>query len=107
MAASDVFVLPSLSEGFPVTVVEAMASGLPIVATTIRGLPEIIKDGKKNGFLVEPKNPEQIAEKVLLVLENDKLRERISEKNKEKAKGYSWEAVIEKLERVYEYCLQK
>jgi len=47
MAASDVFVLPSLSEGFPVTVVEAMASGLPIVATTIRGLPEIIKDGKK------------------------------------------------------------
>jgi len=45
-----------------------------------------------------------------LVLENDKLRERISEKNKEKAKGYSWyswEAVIEKLERVYEYCLQK
>jgi len=106
MAASDVFVLPSLSEGFPVTVVEAMASGLPIVATTIRGLPEIIKDGK-NGFLVEPKNPEQIAEKVLLLLENDELRERISEKNKEKAKGYSWEAVIEKLERVYEHCLQK
>ena len=83
-----------------------MASGLPIVATTIRGLPEIIKDGK-NGFLVEPKNPEQIAEKVLLLLEKDVLRERISEKNKEKAKGYSWEAVIEKLERVYEHCLQK
>ena len=51
--ASDVFVLPSLSEWFPVTVVEAMASGLPIVATDVRGLPEIIKSAE-NGFLVEP-----------------------------------------------------
>jgi len=106
MTASDVFILPSLSEGFPVTVVEAMASGLPIIATDVRGLPEIIKDGE-NGFLVEPKNLEQIVDKVLLLLEDDELREGISRNNKGKAKEYSWEAVIEKLERVYERCLQK
>lgn len=106
MAASDVFVLPSLSEGFPVTVVEAMASGLPIVATNIRGLPEIIKNGE-NGFLVKPESPIEIAEKVLLLLEDDELRERISRNNKGKAKEYSWEAIIGKLERVYECCLQK
>ena len=100
MAASDVFVLPSLSEGFPVTVLEAMASGVPIIATNVGGLPEIIKDGE-NGFLVEPKNPEKIAEKVLLILEDDGLRERISRNNKEKVKGYSWESVIERLEKVY------
>lgn len=81
-----------------------MASGLPIVATTIRGLPEIIKDGK-NGFLVEPKNPEQIAEKVLLLLEDDVLRERISKNNREEIKKYSWESVAEKLEKVYLGCL--
>ena len=106
MAASDVFVLPSLSESFGIVNLEAMASGLPIVATNVRGLPEIIKNGE-NGFLVEPKNPEQIADKVSLLLEDDELRERMSRKNREKAKRYSWEAVIEKLESVYESCLQK
>lgn len=100
MAASDIFILPSLSEGFPVTVLEAMASGLPIIVTRVRGLQEIIKDGE-NGFLVEPKNPEQIAEKVLMLLEDDELRERISKNNKEQAEGYSWESVVARLEKVY------
>lgn len=103
MVASDVFVLPSLSEGFPVTVVEAMASGLPIVATNVRGLPEIIKSGEK-GFLVESKNANEIAEKVLLLLEDDVLRERISKNNREEVKKYSWENVVEKLEGVYLGC---
>lgn len=100
MVASDVFVLPSLSEGFPLTVVEAMASGLPIVATKVRGLPEIIKDGE-NGFLVEPRNSEEIAKKVLLVLENDELREKISKRNKEEGNKYEWESIVEKLEEIY------
>jgi len=100
MIASDVFVLPSFSEGFPVVILEAMASGLPIVATKVGGLPEIVKDGE-NGFLVEPKNPEEIAEKVLLILKGDKLRERISENNKKKVKEYSWERVSEQIEEVY------
>ena len=105
-AASDLFVLPSLSEGFPVTVLEAMASGLPIVTTNVKGLPEIVKEGE-NGFLVEPRNPEQIAEKVLLLLGNDELRERISENNREKAKRYSWANVVERLEQVYLEVLNK
>lgn len=100
MAAADVFVLPSLSEGFPIVSLEAMASGLPIVTTKVRGLPEIVKDGE-NGFLVEPKNPEQIAEKVLLLLEDEELRKRISENNRARAKEYSWESVIDRLEEVY------
>ena len=63
-------------------------------------MPEIIKDGE-NGFLVEPKNPEQIAGRVLLLLENDELGVRISKKNKEEVIKYSWESVVEKLEKVY------
>lgn len=100
MAASDVFALPSLSEGFPIVSLEAMASGLPIVATKVGGLPEIIKDGE-NGFLVEPRNPGQIAERALLLLNNDKLRQRISGNNKEKVKEFSWENVVCRLEGLY------
>jgi glycosyltransferase involved in cell wall biosynthesis len=75
MAAADVLVLPSLSEGFPVVLPEAMACGLPIVATKVGGIPEIVTDGE-NGLLVEPRNPEQIAEAVLIILEHDELAQR-------------------------------
>jgi len=104
MTASDVFVLPSLSESFGIVNLEAMACGLPIVATMVGGIPEVVKDGE-NGFLVEPKNPEQIAEKVLMLLKNEKLRKEISINNKEKAKKYSWENVVQKLEKIYSEVL--
>jgi len=100
MVASDVFVLPSLSEGFPIVILEAMASGLPIVATKVTGLPEIVKDGE-NGLLVEPRNPQQIAEKVLLLFEDNELREKISRNNKKEAKKYSWETIVQSLEDIY------
>jgi len=100
MASSDVFVLPSLSEGFPIVILEAMASGLPIVATKVRGLPEIFKDGQ-NGFLVETRNPEKIAEKILLILNDENLSKRISKNNLEEVKKYDWKIVIDKLENVY------
>jgi glycosyltransferase involved in cell wall biosynthesis len=106
MASADVFVLPSLSEGFGIVALEAMAMGLPIVATKVGGLLEIIKDGE-NGFLVEPRNPVEIAEKCALLLTNDDLRTSISRNNREKAKDYSWEKVIERLENVYLHALWK
>lgn len=100
MIASDIFALPSLTEGFPMVVLEAMGSGLPVVATNIKGMSEIIIDGI-NGFLVEPENPEQIANRILLLISDDELRQRVRKNNKEKAKQYSWDIVIEKLEEVY------
>jgi len=112
MAAADMFILPSLSEGFPVTFLEAMASGLPIIATKVRGMPEIIIEGE-NGFLVPPQDPGKLAEKILLLLNNSELRERMAQNNREKARRYSWEDVTKKLEEVYikalgvEKCNQK
>lgn len=106
MGLADVFVLPSLSEGFPVVILEAMAMGLPIIASRVRGLPEIIKEGE-NGFLVEPRNPRDIAEKINILLTNDDLRANMFRNNKEKAKEYSWENIIKKLERVYTYVVTR
>lgn len=81
-------------------ILEAMASGLPIVATKTRGLPEIVKDGE-NGFLVEPKKPEEIAEKVILLLGDDELREKMSQNNRRHVQQYSWEHAVKQLEVVY------
>ena len=73
---------------------------LPIVTTNVRGLPEIVKDGE-NGFTVDPQNSQQLAEKISLLLDDKELRQKISRNNRRKARQYSWETVVEKLEKVY------
>ena len=100
MVASDIFVLPSITEGLPNVILEAMGSGLPIVATNVKGMSEIITEGV-NGFLVDHKNSAQIANQVILLTNDEQLRQQIGNNNREKAKEYSWDVVIEKLERVY------
>lgn len=73
LPAFDVFVLPSVKEGFPWVLIEAMAAKLPVIATSVGAVPEIIDD-RKNGLLVKPKNPAGLADKIKEVLENDRLR---------------------------------
>lgn len=104
MANADIFVLPSLSESFGIVNLEAMACGLPIVATRVGGLPEIIEDGV-NGFLVEPRNSGQLAKKIILLLNDDKLRMKIKKTNKEKAEQYDWSNIIIQLEGIYSSVL--
>ena len=106
LASTAIFVLPSLSEGFSNGILEAMAVGLPVIATKVAGLPEIVRNGE-SGFLVEPCNSLEIAEKCALLLTNDNLRTNISKNNREVVKNYSWEKVVEKLEKVYLYVLYK
>ena len=76
LGAFDIFVLPSVKEGFPWTVIEAMAAKLPVVATKVGAIPEIIEDGK-NGFVVGPGHPEQIAAKIQDLLTNKHLRQEL------------------------------
>ncbi|MEK7076381.1 MAG: glycosyltransferase family 4 protein [Patescibacteria group bacterium] len=73
LPAFDVFVLPSVKEGFPWALIEAMSAKLPVVATDVGAVPEIIDD-HKNGLLVKPKDPVELANKIKEVLENDYLR---------------------------------
>jgi glycosyltransferase involved in cell wall biosynthesis len=67
LAASDSFVLPSLWEGLPVALVEAMASGLPVIATTVSGTNEVVVDGE-SGFLVPPGDPSRLADAMCRLL---------------------------------------
>ncbi len=60
----------------------------------------MVTDGE-NGFLVEPKNPEEIADRIMKLLEDDALREIISHNNKEKSKQFSWSPVVDMIESVY------
>ena len=69
LSASDMLILPSLSEGLPFVIPEAMAAGLPIVSTRVGGIPEAIVDGQ-TGYLVDPKSSMEIAEAVIKMLDN-------------------------------------
>jgi glycosyltransferase involved in cell wall biosynthesis len=105
MNQAEVFVLSSLSEGFPVTILEAMACGLPVVATRVGGVPDIIEDGT-NGYLVDAMNQEQIAEALLKLLQNDQLRKEISNNNRKEAERYRWNTVAATLEGIYQKSLE-
>jgi len=76
LAASDIFVLPTLTEALPTVLAEAMASRLPIVASAVGGVPEMITNGQ-NGFLVAPSASERLAEACLALLSNTEHRQAI------------------------------
>ena len=105
MSHADVFVLPSLSESFGIVNLEAMARGLPIVATRVGGLPDVIEDGV-NGYLVKAKEPSEIAEALLKLLLDEQLWETISKTNKQKINEYSWERVALALEKIYQGSIE-
>lgn len=77
LKAFDIFVLPSLKEGLPYVIMEAMTAGLPLVATNIGGIPDLIQHGK-NGLLVSPKDPSGIARAITDISKDEKLRSNFS-----------------------------
>jgi len=103
---ADVFVAPSLIEssgtfdGIPVVLFEAMSAKLPIVSTYVSGIPEAVKDGE-NGFLVEEKDAEALAEAISILLNDRKLRERLGEAGFRKArKMFDLQKNVERLKQV-------
>lgn len=87
MQILDVFVLSSLSEGISLTIVEAMACAIPVVATAVGGTPEVIIEGQ-NGYLVPPQDPELLSNRLALLIENPALRKQFGTFGRIRAEDY-------------------
>jgi glycosyltransferase involved in cell wall biosynthesis len=106
-ALADVFVLPSTSEGHSVALLEAMASGLPIVTSDIEGNKESVEDGV-NGLLFKNANREELAEKLAVVLTDQKLKQSMSAKSSEMyLKKFSTKIQIDNYLKIYSSLLKK
>ncbi|MBB6638158.1 glycosyltransferase family 4 protein [Cohnella thailandensis] len=90
--AADLFVFPSLQEGLPVALMEAMASGLPVIASKIRGNIDLIKD-KDGGYLVNPSDSGSYANGIKQIINNPEELESFGERNKEYIKEYGLDKV--------------
>jgi len=97
----DVFVMPSLLEGQPISLLEAMASGTPVLASAINGVKETVTHNV-DAWLVSPGSPEDLAEALLRLLLNKDLRQKIALNAKRKvAKKFSLENFVSKHVKVY------
>ena len=102
LRCSDVVVLCSETESAPLTLLEGLSCGLPVVATRVGGIPEIVEDGV-NGFLVQPKCPEAIAEKILELNADRGLRMRLGEAARETVlERYTAEKAVNQYLKIYD-----
>jgi glycosyltransferase involved in cell wall biosynthesis len=98
--ASDVFVLPSIEETFGIVLLEASASGLPMVVSDLPTFKWIIKDGY-NGLVVEKGNQSDLARALIRLFSDDQLRTTLGRNARGQIEGYSWQAIAEETERLY------
>lgn len=104
MKSVDLFVLPSHAEGTPRVITEAMAAGLPIIATNVGGIPEQVED-RKNGLLIEPKRPDQLANAILGLMDDRELRLQMGREGYKKAQRFSRDKMLKDVDALYERLL--
>lgn len=101
LAAADLLVAPSVGgESFGVVLLEAMAAGLPVVASAIPGYDEVVEHGV-DGLLVPPRRPQALAAAIERVLSDRRLAEDLGRAGRRRASRYGWDEVAERLEAIY------
>jgi glycosyltransferase involved in cell wall biosynthesis len=106
-AAFDVFVLPSGNEGTPVTAIEALASGCPVVATRVGGVPDVVEDGV-DGFLVEPAAVQELAARLAELARDPELRTRMGLAGRERMESrYAVDRLVDDVDRLYRELLAR
>jgi glycosyltransferase involved in cell wall biosynthesis len=103
-AAHDVFLFPSLMEGLPLVLLEAMATGMPVITTETCGMPDVVEN-EYNGLLIPPANAVSIEEAILRLANSVELRQRLGEAARETMKRYTWERAARQLEELYRRVL--
>ncbi len=96
---ADIFVMSSDREGMPLALLEAMAAGLPVVASNVQGLREFVND---NGVLVDNPSPENFAVELDNLIDHPDTLRRLSAKSRTWAESYSWKILVKKIEKLYE-----
>ena len=100
LAAADCFILPSLREGFGIAILEAQASGIPVIGTKVGGILDLIEDGK-TGLLVVPKNNEAIAQAILEICSNPVLAQNLTQNAKINLGQYNWQNIASGVLKIY------
>jgi glycosyltransferase involved in cell wall biosynthesis len=103
--SADIYALPSYREGLPLTLFEAMASGLPIVASPVNGIPFEMKE-PENGFFSDYGDIDVLEKNILKLIDNPKLSQKISKNNMKKSKGFDWDLIYKKYMNEYEELLK-
>jgi glycosyltransferase involved in cell wall biosynthesis len=107
LSLMDVFVLPSLSEGLSIALLEAMAAGKPVIATNVGGNPELVVDGE-TGYSVPSRDADALAAKLRLLLADKQHCSKLGDNGRKRVKlRFSLQAMAENYQRLYETCLQR
>ena len=104
-AKHDIFVFPSLMEGMPLVLLEAMATGMPVVTTETCGMMDVVQDGLQ-GLLVPVANATALAEAILRLVECPDLRRRLGQAAQESIRRYTWDQVARRVEKVFTLAAQ-
>jgi len=100
LSAAEVMVLPSEYEAFGIVLLEAAAAETPVIGTRVGGIPEAMSDGE-NGFLVDYKNPNMLAERLSELLADENLCKRMGENGREFSSDFSWYSIVNQIESEY------
>ncbi|MFX0195390.1 MAG: glycosyltransferase family 4 protein [Candidatus Hodarchaeota archaeon] len=104
-AAADIFVRTPVDEGFGIVFIEAMASGVPVVATNVGGITDIIQN-KKNGILIPPNDPYKLAEVLNRLLQNEQMRKKLGYSGRDSCQDkYNWDSICSSIMKIYKIIL--
>jgi glycosyltransferase involved in cell wall biosynthesis len=105
-SASDIFVLPAIYENFPFAILEAQATGLPVISTNVGGIPEFLVDNQ-NGFVIEPRDPTQLTQRLLTLLQDAKLAKEMGDRGRKLIEEkFDWRLITSQVIDLYHKLLE-
>jgi glycosyltransferase involved in cell wall biosynthesis len=106
-SASDIFVLPAIYENFPFAILEAQATGLPVISTKVGGIPEFLVDNE-NGFVIDPGDSIQLTQRLLALLQDAKLAKEMGDRGRKLIEEkFDWRIITGQVIDLYHKLLEK